>query len=168
MPTRVPAFKQALALKPDDPNLLADYADALAVVNGRNLEGEPSKLIARALEIDPNNLKALSLAGTAAYLRKDFAGALRHWEKLAQVAPDSDFARQIQGGIDEARRQAGGPAAGTLAQAPGAAAKPRLPSAAPSRCPSSSPARPPPTTPCSCSRGRPKARACRWRSCASR
>ena len=109
----VPAFKQALALKPDDPNLLADYADALAVVNGRKLEGEPSKLIARALEIDPNNLKALSLAGTAAFLRKDFAGALRHWEKLAQVAPDSDFARQIQGGIDEARRLAGGPAAGS-------------------------------------------------------
>jgi cytochrome c-type biogenesis protein CcmH len=120
----VPAFKQALALKPDDPNLLADYADALAVVNGRKLEGEPSKLIARALEIDPNNLKALSLAGTAAFLRKDFAGALRHWEKLAQVAPDSDFARQIQGGIDEARRLAGGPVAGTQAQAPGTAAKP--------------------------------------------
>ena len=122
----VPAFKQALALKPDDPNLLADYADALAVVNGRKLEGEPSKLIARALEIDPNNLKALSLAGTAAFLRKDFAGALRHWEKLAQVAPDSDFARQIQGGIDEARRLAGGPAAGAQAQAqaPGTAAKP--------------------------------------------
>jgi len=120
----VPAFKQALALKPDDPNLLADYADALAVVNGRKLEGEPSKLIARALEIDPNNLKALSLAGTAAFLRKDFAGALRHWEKLAQVAPDSDFARQIQGGIDEARRLAGGPAVGTQAQTPGTAAKP--------------------------------------------
>jgi cytochrome c-type biogenesis protein CcmH len=114
----VPAFKQALALKPDDPNLLADFADALAVVNGRNLEGEPGKLIARALEVDPNNLKALSLAGTAAFLRKDFAGALRHWEKLAQVAPDSDFARQIQGGIDEARRLAGGPAPGTPAQAP--------------------------------------------------
>jgi cytochrome c-type biogenesis protein CcmH len=115
----LPAFKQALALKPDDPNLLTDYADALAVVNGRNLEGEPSKLVARALEIDPDNLKALSLAGTAAYLRKDFAGALRHWEKLAQVAPDSDFVRQIQRGIDEARRQAGSPAPAVQPQAPG-------------------------------------------------
>jgi cytochrome c-type biogenesis protein CcmH len=116
----LPAFKQALALKPDDPNLLTDYADALAVVNGRNLEGEPGKLIARALELDPNNLKALSLAGTAAYLRKDYAGALRHWDKLAQVAPDSDFVRQIQRGIDEARRLAG--VAAPVAQGPGAAA----------------------------------------------
>lgn len=120
-PDAVPAFKQALALKPDDPNLLTDYADALAVVNGRNLEGEPGKLIARALEIDPNHLKALSLAGTAAFLRKDFAGALRHWEKLAQVAPDSDWLRQIQRGIDEARRQAGLPTPAAQAQAPGAA-----------------------------------------------
>ncbi|MCW5659843.1 MAG: tetratricopeptide repeat protein [Burkholderiaceae bacterium] len=118
----LPAFKQALTLKPDDANLLTDYADALAVVNGRNLEGEPSQLIARALEMDPNNLKALSLAGTAAYLRKDFAGALRHWDKLAQLAPDSDFVRQIQRGIDEARRQAGTPAPAAQAQAPGAAA----------------------------------------------
>jgi cytochrome c-type biogenesis protein CcmH len=118
----LPAFKQALALKPDDPNLLIDHADALAVVNGRNLEGEPSKLIARALELDPNNLKALSLAGTAAYLRKDFAGALRHWDKLAQVAPDSDFVRQIQRGIDEARRLTGVQAPAAQAAGPGGAA----------------------------------------------
>jgi cytochrome c-type biogenesis protein CcmH len=108
----LPAFRQAMALKPDDPVLIADYADALAVSNGRNLEGEPSKLIARALVLDPNNLKALSLAGTAAFYRKDYALALRHWEKMAQIDPDSDFTKQIQGGIDEARRlAAGGPAA---------------------------------------------------------
>ena len=104
----VPAFQQAMALKPDDPVLMVDYADTLAVTNGRNLEGEPSKWIERALALDPNNLKALSLAGTAAFYRKDYALALRHWEKMAQVDPDSDFTRQIQGGIDEARRLAAG------------------------------------------------------------
>lgn len=112
----LPAFRQAMALKADDPVLIADYADALAVSNGRNLEGEPSKLIARALALDPNNLKALSLAGTAAFYRKDYALALRHWEKMAQVDPDSDFTRQIQGGIDEARRLAAGGAAAAPAQ----------------------------------------------------
>ena len=100
------AFEKALALTPDDAALLADYADAMAVVNDRNLEGEPSRLIARALELEPDNLKALSLAGTAAFMRKDYALALRHWEKMQQVAPDSEFAKQIQGGIDEARRLA--------------------------------------------------------------
>jgi cytochrome c-type biogenesis protein CcmH len=107
----LPAFKQAMALKPDDPVLMADYADALAVANGRNLEGEPLQWIDKALALDPNNLKALSLAGTAAFYRKDYAGALRHWEKMAQVDPDSDFTHQIQDGIAEARRLAGGGAA---------------------------------------------------------
>jgi cytochrome c-type biogenesis protein CcmH len=122
----LPAFKQAMTLKPDDPALITDYADALAVVNGRNLEGEPSKLIERALALDPNNLKALSLAGTAAFVRKDYPLALRHWERMAQLEPDSDFVRQIQGGIDEARRlaAAGGAAApGKAAAAPAAQAQ---------------------------------------------
>ena len=105
-PQAMEAFKQAMTLRPDDAALLADYADAMAVVNDRNLEGEPSRLIARALELEPDNLKALSLAGTAAFMRKDYALALRHWEKMQQVAPDSEFAKQIQGGIDEARRLA--------------------------------------------------------------
>ncbi|HET7526896.1 MAG TPA: c-type cytochrome biogenesis protein CcmI [Burkholderiaceae bacterium] len=117
------AFKQAMALRPDDAALLADYADTLALANGRNLEGEPSRLIARALEIDPNNLKALSLAGTAAFVRKDYALALRHWEKMAQIAPDSDWVKQIQGGIDEARSLAAASGTAPPAAQPAAAAK---------------------------------------------
>jgi cytochrome c-type biogenesis protein CcmH len=123
----VPAFKQALGLRPDDAVLIADYADALAVTNGRNLEGEPNRLIAQALKIDPNNLKALSLAGTAAFDRKDYAGALRHWEQMTKLAPDSQFSQQIHSGIDEARKLMGGgsavaPAAAQVAQPSTAAA----------------------------------------------
>lgn len=109
----VPAFKQAAALRPDDAVLLADYADALAVANGRNLEGEPNRLIEQALKVDPNNLKALSLAGTVAFYRKDYALALKHWEKMGSIDPQSPFVQQIQGGIDEARKlMAGGPSPG--------------------------------------------------------
>jgi cytochrome c-type biogenesis protein CcmH len=114
----VPAFQRALALRGDDAVLLADYADALAVVNGRSLEGEPSRLIAKALEIDPSNLKALSLAGTAAFQRKDYKLALKHWEKMAQLEPGNELVQQIQGGIDEARRLAGLPSAAPAAAAP--------------------------------------------------
>lgn len=120
------AFKRALALKPDDPALLADLADTMAAASGGNLEGEPSALLARALQRDPGNQKALSLAGFAAFNRHDYTTALRHWEKLAQIAPDGDFTRLIAGGIDEARRRlaaAGGAstAASTTAGAPRAA-----------------------------------------------
>jgi cytochrome c-type biogenesis protein CcmH len=123
----VPAFKQAMALRPDDAVLIADYADALAVTNGRKLEGEPDQLIARALKIDPDNLKALSLAGTAAFDRKDYAGALLHWQKMTKLAPDSQFSQQIQSGIDEARRLSGGASAAPAAAPASAAERPAAP-----------------------------------------
>ena len=112
----VPAFKRALTLRPSDATLMTDYADALAVVSGRNLEGEPIKLVTQALEIDPNNLKALALAGMAAFNRKDHAGALRHWEKMAQVDPGSALVQQFQPGIDQARALMGSAAAERAAE----------------------------------------------------
>ena len=114
-----PALKQALALRGDDAVLLADYADALAVLNGRSLDGEPSRLINKALAIDPDNLKALSLAGTHAFGQQNYKLALQHWEKMARLAPNDDMVQQIQSGIDEARKLAGSSAA-----APSPAAKP--------------------------------------------
>ncbi len=108
----VDAFKQALRLRPDDSNLLADYADALAIASDRRLDGEPTRLVERALEVDGSNPKALALAGTAAFDRHDYAGAVRHWEKLVEVAPgDNALVQQIKGGIAEARELGGLPAA---------------------------------------------------------
>lgn len=114
----LPAFKQAVALRGDDPVLLADYADALGVANGRNLDGEPMRLVEQALKIDPNNLKALSLAGSHAFNQQDYALAVKHWEKMVQLAPGGELAQQIQGGIEEARKRAGGAAPVTAAAPP--------------------------------------------------
>jgi cytochrome c-type biogenesis protein CcmH len=106
------ALQRAVRLKADDPNLLADYADALAMASGQNLEGEPTALIDKALAIDPDHQKALALAGTAAYERGDFAVAVQKWERLLKtVPPDSEGTRSIQASIDEARARAGGQAA---------------------------------------------------------
>lgn len=55
------AFARAMALRPDDPSLLADRADLLALLQG-TAEGEPLKLIAQALRIAPDHPKALMLA----------------------------------------------------------------------------------------------------------
>lgn len=129
------AFKKALALRPDDAALLADYADVLAVANGRNLEGEPRELIERALKVEPDNLKALSLAGAAAFDRKDFAAAVRYWERVVQLSPpDSPYLQELQAGIDEARRLGGVAPRGVAsadARPAAAAAAPPSASAAP-------------------------------------
>ncbi|OGA52461.1 MAG: c-type cytochrome biogenesis protein CcmI [Betaproteobacteria bacterium RIFCSPLOWO2_12_FULL_62_58] len=112
------AYTNAVARLPRDAGLLADYADMLAMAQGRRLQGEPERLIARALEADPNNLKALALAGTAAFEKQDYAGAVRHWERmLPLVPPDSDDARSIQASIAEARSLGGAPPGGRATRA---------------------------------------------------
>jgi cytochrome c-type biogenesis protein CcmH len=102
------AYAKAAARAPRDAQLLADFADALGMAQGQRLAGDPEKLIARALEIDPGNLKALALAGTAAFERKDFKAAAAYWERmLPLVAADSEDARAIRSNVQEARSLAG-------------------------------------------------------------
>jgi len=108
------AYAQAARRLPNDANVLADYADALAVTRGRKLEGEPMLLVRRALAADPQHLKALALAGAGEFQAGNHAAAAVHWKKvLALLPPDSEFARQLQASLDEAEQlsSAGKPAA---------------------------------------------------------
>jgi cytochrome c-type biogenesis protein CcmH len=90
------------------------------MAQGRTLRGEPEKILKRALAADPNNVKALLLAGTAAFDRSDRAGAIRHWERaLALVPEDSDTARNVRASIAEAGGSAGKTQVARPAQAPG-------------------------------------------------
>ena len=114
----VQAYANAAARLPGDAQLLADYADVLAMAQGRRLQGEPEKIIARALEADPNNVKAHALAGTSAFEKPDYADAVRHWEQmLPLVAQDSDTTRSIQASIAEARTLGGAARDGRATQA---------------------------------------------------
>ena len=121
------AFAKASSLRKDDPSLLADYADSLAVNSNNSLDGEPMKLVERALQLDPKNLKALYLAGTYAFNQQDYRGAIKTWEQLARIGPaDNVFVREVESAIAEARKLAGLPAAAqpldVAAQAGGTAA----------------------------------------------
>jgi cytochrome c-type biogenesis protein CcmH len=124
-PEAVQAYQRALALRPKEAQIYADLADAQGMVNGRKLDGEPEKLVARALELDPDNTKALGLAGTVAFDRGDAAGAARYWERaLLKVEPGSELAGRLQAAVDEARQRAGLPPlprAAAVAAAPGGA-----------------------------------------------
>ena len=104
----VAAYERAVALIKDDADLLADYADALAMTQGRRIEGKPLKVVERALKIDPLQWKALAMAGSAAFERKDFKTAVAYWEKLqSRAEPGSDFAREVAANVDEARQLGG-------------------------------------------------------------
>jgi len=106
------AYEKAVALAPKDADLLADYADALAMKNGRQLAGEAMKMVERALKADPRNLKALALAGTHAFDRKDYKAAVKYWQQAVDAgAPDNELVRQIEPSLAQARELAGLPAA---------------------------------------------------------
>ncbi len=95
-PAAAQAYTKALALAPDNPDLLADYADTLGMTQGRRLAGKPLALVERALAIDPQHGKALALAATAAMEAHDPSKALSYWRRLAALLPPgSDDAAQV-------------------------------------------------------------------------
>ncbi len=101
------AYVRAVALQPNNASVLADHADILAMLK-QTLQGEPEKIIQQALKIDPKNLKALSLAGAAAYERKDYQDAIKRWQKILDLLPaDSPIVASVSASINEARGLAG-------------------------------------------------------------
>mgnify|MGYP000877985449 CR=1 FL=1 len=117
------AFARALQLMPEHPQILVDQADMLAMQQGGSLQGEPLRLIEQALRHDPTNPKALALAGTAAYNRKDFNAAVGYWSRARETASgaDGEFTRALDRSIADARA-AGGIAAPADAAPPATAA----------------------------------------------
>lgn len=100
------AYAKALALSPDNAQLTVDYADFLAYQN-QSAKGEPLRLILRALELDPKNIKALALAGTAYYEEGQFAKAEQYWSRgLKLVPPDGEIAKAFTDNIADARQAA--------------------------------------------------------------
>ncbi|MDM7941702.1 MAG: c-type cytochrome biogenesis protein CcmI [Hydrogenophaga sp.] len=119
------AYQRALALTPDNPDLLADRADLLSLLQGQSADGEPMRLVNRALAIDPGHPKALALAGSSAYGRQDFVAAEGFWQRARErAAPGSPFAQGIESSLEAAR-------AGIAAQPGGAARLAAAPADAP-------------------------------------
>jgi cytochrome c-type biogenesis protein CcmH len=98
------AYAKATELNPKDADLLAEYAFATAMSEGRSLAGKPTEIINRALKINPENLKALQLAGSAAFEAKDYKKAIDYWQRvLKKVPPGSEIAEAINARINEAK-----------------------------------------------------------------
>lgn len=101
------AYAKATALKSDDADLWADYAFSLAMASEQKLQGKPLELIKKALQLDPENPKALELAGSAAFEAHDYKRAIEYWQKLLERVPaNSEVADSLTERINEAKTRA--------------------------------------------------------------
>ncbi len=100
------AYRKVLKLMPEQADIHADFADVLAMAQAGSFAGEPEKNIQRALALDPGHVKALALAGTAAFNQGRFKEALSFWRKALAAQPaDAEFTASIKRSIADAEQR---------------------------------------------------------------
>jgi cytochrome c-type biogenesis protein CcmH len=119
------AYQFAIELLPETASLLSGQAEALAIINGRVLKGQPMVLVKRALELDPEDVKALELAGYNALQESNHAEAVVYLQRLLKLLPpDTPYASNVQVAMLEAQRLASGGAPASPPQQNSSAAAP--------------------------------------------
>lgn len=99
------SYEKALGLDERNPDVWADYADALASAGDRSLEGGPAEAISRALQLDPRHPKALWLQASLDLQRRQYAQALKNWQLLrSALPPGSPDIAIVEANITEARQ----------------------------------------------------------------
>ncbi|GIX33370.1 MAG: c-type cytochrome biogenesis protein CcmI [Lysobacterales bacterium] len=99
------ALARAYALAPEHPDLMVEYAEALALAApGRMIEGEAMALIERALLLAPDHPRALWLRGIAHRQAGRNEQAVADWERLlTSQSLDPGVRSEIERLIAEAR-----------------------------------------------------------------
>lgn len=108
-PEALEALQTALRIRPDDPQVMVELAEARIFVSqdGR-IDDESIFLLERALELNPEQQKGLWLMGIASAQAGDFAFAISYWESLLeQLEPGSEVAQSVQNQINEAQARLG-------------------------------------------------------------
>ncbi len=98
------AYAKAAKLLPPDAAVFADWADSLVTSRETKWDKESADIVSRALATDPKNVKALALAGSEAFSRKDYSAAITFWTRMkAEAKPDSMDAKLASANISEAQ-----------------------------------------------------------------
>jgi cytochrome c-type biogenesis protein CcmH len=96
----VSAYAKAESVIGKEPDLLASYAETLALASGKGLLGKPRQLVEKSLKINPQHPHSLFLAGAAAMEAGDNKQGVAYWEALLpMVDPGSDVEAMLRDGI---------------------------------------------------------------------
>lgn len=105
----IKSFERAISLSKAEPKeinaqLYADYADAKVLQQDGLFDANVTKLIDQSLALNPNNLKAIALAATAAMRANKGDTAIALWQRLQKLVPkEADDVAAIDNIIAEIR-----------------------------------------------------------------
>lgn len=77
----VPALEKLAEMTENHPTVLVSLADAMAMQNGGVIAGRSFELVLQVLDVDPDNITALWLAGNGSAAAKDYQNALYYWRR---------------------------------------------------------------------------------------
>jgi cytochrome c-type biogenesis protein CcmH len=108
-PESARAWQRAAMLEPDNASILTNYAEAIGLASQGDFDGEPVRLLARALEADPAHPKALALSGGAAFTRGEYRAAIDYWQRLLLLSgDDQELSAALMTGIARAQERLNG------------------------------------------------------------
>jgi len=98
------AFATANSLDADDPQILMQYAQALYYVQGGDLSGKPTALLAEILSQDADNVEALNLMAVGAYQQDDYIAAIDLWQRILDQQPPAETRQALQQALANAEK----------------------------------------------------------------
>ncbi|RUO56176.1 c-type cytochrome biogenesis protein CcmI [Pseudidiomarina homiensis] len=100
------AYAHAYKLEPQRPGILLGYAQLLINLGGPEQLQTAARLLSELLQVEPQNIDALSLTGAVAYQRGDYEQAVQAWQLLMQLMPANDPRRgAVQEALSDAQEQ---------------------------------------------------------------
>ena len=104
----VTAYRKSNKLAPNESIIITELAEAIALANNnRSFLGEPEELLSKAVELEPNNQKALWLLGMTFYEHKNFTKTNELWTKLYGMMSDEGAKEQLLQQLNDIRVKLG-------------------------------------------------------------
>ena len=101
------AYQRLATLIPDDPSVLAQYAQALYLTSDRQMTDKVKEVVDKTLAVAPNQPTVLGMLGIHHFEQRNFEQAIDYWERLLAALGPGASAPMIREGIKQAKELLG-------------------------------------------------------------
>ena len=103
-PAATDAYQRLALIHPEDPAVLAQYAQSLYLSSGRQLTPKVQSISDKALSLNPQQPTVLGLLGIASFEAGNYQQAIKYWQQLLpMLGPVSPNRQMITAGIEQAK-----------------------------------------------------------------